>query len=211
MNEQENKQQTKQRVLECACQLFADKGFRDTTIQDICDEAHANIAAVNYYFSNKEALYCKAWEHAAVVTSQLGGQIENTLPAREWLECILEQRIKAIFNDGPAGWLPKFIYNDHHDSSLISEPMKETILKPFHTLIVTKLRQLLGDDMSSIRLMAAASFVLGTMPGLLHLRHHYLKERKLTDAEINELIQHAKTYVFGGLDAICAAKNTGAE
>jgi len=211
MSEQQTKQQTKQRVLECACQLFADKGFSDTTIQDICDEAHANIAAVNYYFSNKEALYCKAWEYAAKKTNELGGEIDITLPSREWLERTLEQRIRALFSDGPAGWLPKFIHNDHHERSHMSRGMKETVLKPIHALILTKLKELLGEDTSSIQLMSAAAFVLGTMPGLLHLRHHYLKERKLTDTEIDELIQQAKIYVFGGLDAMCDAQTTGAE
>jgi AcrR family transcriptional regulator len=48
---------TAERVLEAAGELFASRGFRDTTIRDIKDRAGANIAAVNYYFRDKETLH----------------------------------------------------------------------------------------------------------------------------------------------------------
>lgn len=47
---------TRGRVLESACRLFAAKGYRDATVQEICDEAGANVAAVNYYYGSKMAL-----------------------------------------------------------------------------------------------------------------------------------------------------------
>ena len=48
---------TRDRILESACRAFAERGFRETTISDICRAAQANIAAVNYYFGSKEKLY----------------------------------------------------------------------------------------------------------------------------------------------------------
>jgi len=55
---------TKQRVLEAATRRFAEKGFHSTTVAEICRGAGANIAAVNYHFGSKEALYREAWLHA---------------------------------------------------------------------------------------------------------------------------------------------------
>lgn len=55
---------TRERILAAAGRLFAEKGFRDTTVADICREAQANIAAVNYHFGGKELLYGQAWRHA---------------------------------------------------------------------------------------------------------------------------------------------------
>ena len=48
---------TRQRLLEAAGQVFAEQGFRAATVRDICQRAGANIAAVNYHFGDKEALY----------------------------------------------------------------------------------------------------------------------------------------------------------
>jgi len=61
---------TRRRVLECACAIFADKGYRDTTIAEICRQAKANIAAVNYHFGDKETLYGEALQYAFGVANE---------------------------------------------------------------------------------------------------------------------------------------------
>jgi AcrR family transcriptional regulator len=48
---------TRERLLEAAAHLFAEKGYKATTIRDICRRAGANIASVNYHFDNKRHLY----------------------------------------------------------------------------------------------------------------------------------------------------------
>jgi AcrR family transcriptional regulator len=53
------------RLLEAAGETFAAKGFEGATVRDICKRAGANIAAVNYYFRDKERLYIEAVKHAA--------------------------------------------------------------------------------------------------------------------------------------------------
>lgn len=45
------------RLLNAAGEVFADLGFRAATVQMICERAGANVAAVNYYFRDKESLY----------------------------------------------------------------------------------------------------------------------------------------------------------
>ncbi len=53
---------TRDRLLFSACRIFASKGYRDTTVADICDAAQANIASVNYHFGNKESLYRQVFQ-----------------------------------------------------------------------------------------------------------------------------------------------------
>lgn len=48
---------TRRHLLDAAGEVFADKGYRDATIRDICRRAGANVAAVNYHFGDKAALY----------------------------------------------------------------------------------------------------------------------------------------------------------
>lgn len=48
--------ETKDRILDAAEKLFAEKGFADTSLRMITAEAGANLAAVNYYFQSKDAL-----------------------------------------------------------------------------------------------------------------------------------------------------------
>ncbi len=48
---------TRQRVLEAAGEVFAEKGFERATIREIVERAGANLNAVNYYFRDKHGLY----------------------------------------------------------------------------------------------------------------------------------------------------------
>lgn len=50
-------EQTKQNLLDAAQKLFAEHGFRRTSVRDIAKEAGSNVAAVNYHFGSKENLY----------------------------------------------------------------------------------------------------------------------------------------------------------
>lgn len=48
---------TKERLLTAATRVFADRGFKETTVREICTLAGANVAAVNYHFGGKDKLY----------------------------------------------------------------------------------------------------------------------------------------------------------
>lgn len=48
---------THEKILDSAEKLFAENGFRATTLRQITRSAGVNIAAVNYHFGSKEALY----------------------------------------------------------------------------------------------------------------------------------------------------------
>ena len=57
MAKRKDGQETKQKLLDVACNVFAERGFREAKITEICRRAGANVAAVNYYFGDKESLY----------------------------------------------------------------------------------------------------------------------------------------------------------
>jgi AcrR family transcriptional regulator len=62
---------TKQRILDAAEKLFAEKGFHCTTMRNITREARANLAAVNYHFGYKMALFEAVFERRLVPLNQI--------------------------------------------------------------------------------------------------------------------------------------------
>lgn len=56
---------TRQRLIDAAGPIFAEQGFRATTVRQICQAAEANVALVNYHFGDKERLYAEAVRCAA--------------------------------------------------------------------------------------------------------------------------------------------------
>lgn len=53
-----NESETRQALLNAATELFAERGFGEVSVREICAKAGvANVAAVNYYFRDKAGLY----------------------------------------------------------------------------------------------------------------------------------------------------------
>ena len=55
---------TRQRLIDAAGTIFAEKGYEAASVRDICTAAGANLAAVNYHFGGKRELYVTAVRHA---------------------------------------------------------------------------------------------------------------------------------------------------
>ena len=66
---------TKDRLLTAAAELFAERGFHRTTVRDIAARARVNVAAGNYHYGSKRALYL------AVLRAQFA-DVRATLRAR---------------------------------------------------------------------------------------------------------------------------------
>jgi TetR/AcrR family transcriptional regulator, regulator of cefoperazone and chloramphenicol sensitivity len=49
------------RILGVALRLFAENGFKKTSVREIAKQSHANIASISYYFGDKEGLYKAAF------------------------------------------------------------------------------------------------------------------------------------------------------
>jgi AcrR family transcriptional regulator len=54
----------KTRLIDAAGEAFAQRGYEAVGIREICHEAKANVAAVNYHFGDKRGLYIAALRHA---------------------------------------------------------------------------------------------------------------------------------------------------
>lgn len=69
---------TRDRLLEAAAELFADRGYRGASVRDLCNLAGANPGAVSYHFAGKRQLYRavlrQAAERLAGATGTLDGE-----------------------------------------------------------------------------------------------------------------------------------------
>jgi AcrR family transcriptional regulator len=52
---------TRERLLDTAERLFAERGFAGTSVREIADAAKANLGAINYHFQSKENLYAEVF------------------------------------------------------------------------------------------------------------------------------------------------------
>jgi TetR/AcrR family transcriptional regulator, regulator of cefoperazone and chloramphenicol sensitivity len=62
-------EETRQRIVEAALDVFSAVGYEEASTRTIADRASVNLGALNYYFGCKEALYRACAEHIAEFAS----------------------------------------------------------------------------------------------------------------------------------------------
>ena len=136
---------TQERLLESACVVFAQKGYRNATIAEICDRADANIAAVNYHFGDKETLYVEAWR-VAFERSLAAHPPDGGVPDGAAAEERLRGRILALMRRiaDPKSHEFEIVHKElANPTGLLVEVMRESI-EPIRQGLGATVRELLG-------------------------------------------------------------------
>ncbi len=84
----------KELLVRTAIDLFAKKGYADTSIRDIGRTAKVNVALIYYYFKDKETLLQHIIERAARELTVLLREIQATEP--DPLECLKKMIVRQV-------------------------------------------------------------------------------------------------------------------
>lgn len=89
---------TKQKLINAAKKMFAAKGFKETTVKELVEEAGVNISLVSYHFGNKEGLYKCCIGHAAFDRLIVTEKILKTPKTVEEFKLRLEMYIQEMMS-----------------------------------------------------------------------------------------------------------------
>src|SRR4029453_19573606 len=108
--------ETRARLLESARHLFAERGFEDVTVREICRGAGANLALVNYYFGDKLGLYLEVVNQAIAAVREFNS-LAMTAPegsdAEERLRLFVRGLLYRGFGfRGGDSWVHRLIHHD---------------------------------------------------------------------------------------------------
>lgn len=153
---------TRQRLLEAAGQVFAAKGFEAGTVREICERAEANVAAVNYYFGDKQRLYIDAVREAKCVRDE-----EVPLPA--WpAELSAEDRLREFIRimllrtlGDRAEWHLELMLRELARPTAACREVVEDYIRPMAEELQRILRDLLPPDTSPDELWLVGFSIVG--------------------------------------------------
>lgn len=102
----------KELILDCAEEMFAERGFDAVTVRQITARAEVRLASIHYYFSSKENLFHEVIVRRANVLNELRcnqlNEIEiSKLPTKDALLAICSAFISPLVvlsTDGEPGW-----------------------------------------------------------------------------------------------------------
>lgn len=200
-------QQTCSRLLEAATNVFAQRGYRDTTVAAIAKEAGCNAAAVNYHYGSKEQLYAAVWRAAfdkAEEVFPMHGGLPVEAPAAERLQNVIQAMMNRILSMGELGCAGQILLMELAQPTEAIEMVRMDAIEPVRRWLEQILRDLLGENatqrhlgfctMSVVHQCLALGFKQGKMPPpFRHLDPHHLKE---------DLAEHIFTFSMAGIAAI---------
>ena len=114
----------KQRIIEAAGPIFAQKGFHSTTVREICATAKVNHAAINYYFGGKENLYKEIVASIVPLLTHWNQETELSPPTagvsfEVRLRELVSHRVEAIFASEMSQWKIQLMLREIHDPTPI--------------------------------------------------------------------------------------------
>lgn len=199
---------TKNRLLAAACEVFAGKGFRDATVAEICDAAEANIAAVNYHFGNKEALYDAVWRHAFNLAAE-AYPIDALLPDKstlfDYLYRFAHALLQRMFSETETGLFAKLLYREMASPTLALDRIARDVLEPQSKFLLQGIKTSLEKPMNEDTLKRCLHSIIGqcvfynfSRP----LRERVLGSKMLSKVEIEHTARHIARFSVGGIKEI---------
>jgi len=208
MNDRERgRADTRQHILEVATRLFAEKGFSDTTIREICHAAHANVAAVNYHFRSKKRLYDAAWRYAYQITSEardLNAQHDEARSPQEVIRAFVQARVEDAFSDGPPRYFREILMKEHAEPTPALRDIVLEVLKPQAERLSRAIAEMLGlePDDHQVRLcvfsLAAQLVVLNAYR---RVARRLFNGQPPVQLDADAMVEHITRFSFGGVRA----------
>jgi AcrR family transcriptional regulator len=197
---------TRERIADAAGEIFAEKGFDATTVREICQKAGANIAAVNYYFGDKQRLYIEAVIRAhrwRMDKFQLPEWTADTTPQTK-LADFVRTFIRRVRTGPDETWHTRLIMREIGNPTAACAELVQSSIRPQFEMLLSILRELLPDETDIEKLRLTAFSIVGQC-----LFYHFadpvirnlLNDEEYAALEIDTLADHITAFSLASIKA----------
>jgi len=199
---------TQKNLLAAAAEIFAEKGYHDATIAEICERAKANVAAVNYHFGDKETLYIEAWRHSfshSLKTHPPEGGVSEDARPEERLRGKVEALLRRMADDKNKEFL--IVHRELANPTGLLEEVMRKDLRPLRDNMETLIRELLGPRASDMQVrFCAIGIVSQCISPMLIGRMEKTRPKDKNDFpridDIDSYANHVVEFSLAGIRAI---------
>lgn len=196
-------QETRQRLLEAAQRLFAERGFENVTVRDICSEASANVAAVNYYFRDKWGLYLEVIQINIGFSKQMSDLAHNPGPDKspeERLRHYIRTVLQHILREGQC-WQGRLMAREMTDPTPGLDLIFEQAIKPNAVRVHALVAEIMGVPASDPRVGACVGSIQTQIFGLANpVAARFIPS--FTPEVIDGIARHVAEFSLGGIRAV---------
>ena len=196
---------TPDRIMDVAGGLFAENGFRQTSIRDICAHANVNIASVNYHFRDKEGLYEAILMRSLEKCVNCYPIVETDGPPEERLAIFVRMFLLRILGSGQPAWHGKLMAAEMANPTAAFNKLVEQAARPTHNVLLGIIRDLMHAKTNTSQIEAIALSIMGQC---LFYKHSRPIIELLgipipaTQSEIESLGEHITEFSLAGIKAL---------
>jgi AcrR family transcriptional regulator len=199
-------EEPRERLLWAAGEIFAEKGRRAATVREIVQQAGANIAAVNYYFGDKDNLYLESVRCAA--------QHCTSIPMPEWapgtppeqkLRDFIRTFLARVAPDRGPRWCGQLLLREISQPTPACAEFVRQFIRPNFEALQMILAELLPADVPPIMRYLIGFSIVGQC---LHYRVAHpvmallLGEEGLRHLDMNTLTDHISAFSLAGIEKV---------
>lgn len=206
---EEKEQTTRDRLLDVAERLFAEKGYDNTCIRDLTEAANVNVASVNYHFNGKENLYLEVFRRRIhwvrerrleAIRSATDGTGPGSL--HEVIRVFVEQFIGDLFcSEGAEDFLNLTFREISHPGPAFDMVLEHMVL-PFKKAMRDAIQHARPDLSDEDAFLCIASIV-GQILHFVRARRIISRTtgRKYTKPFLDRIIRHITEFSLAGIGA----------
>jgi TetR/AcrR family transcriptional regulator, regulator of cefoperazone and chloramphenicol sensitivity len=198
---------TREKLLDAASEVFAQKGYYKATIREICRRAGANVAAVNYTFGDKLGLYTEVLrqllrtpERAGIVTA-----LDSAGSPEEMLRRLIHMRLQSLFERKHPDWGFSIVMHEFSEPTPAMTRVVDEGMRPIYERVLKAVGEILGlpPEHETTRLcnnsiIGQVLFYTFSQPVLSRLQ----PDLKLTPEHLERISGHIAEFSLAALKAM---------
>lgn len=210
--------ETRDRLIDAAGAVFAERGYRGATMREIAERAGANLAAAHYHFGSKQGLYREVarthFERLERRLAESGGAIDADATgrlSREELVALLRARVLTMIEtflepDGVHATLMQRELADPSELPFIVRRWIDPMRRETEALLHALAPGLGGEaiEFAARSVMGQVVFYFTHRPALLLM----MRRREYPAGFRDSITDHVVAFTLGGLDAVAASSTT---
>lgn len=201
-------EQTRDRLLNAAREIFSQQGFQGATVREICRRAEANVAAVNYHFGSKDGLLAEALNFGPLKALQQANAISGECPEVRLRKFISDFMLMLLDEKNPSSQC-RIMARELADPTPALDKIVREAIAPLHEFLGKLVRDIAGYNISETELRHCVHSILGQC--LFYRHSHPVLQRlypklRYGRTEIETLSEHIADFSLAGIRSLKTIK-----
>ncbi len=201
---------TRDKLLEAAGRAFAERGYASATIREICKDAGANVAAVNYYFKDKLALYTEVLRQMkrTVPLERVREALDQNASPEDILRDVVKARLRGLHGQKLPDWHFRIISRELAQPTPAMGRVINECMRPIYQRLLELIGKIIGlsPDHETTRLCTHSlmgQIFLYVLAGPVLIR--LWPELQMTPQQLDRIADHIANFSLAYLREVGAS------